>query len=277
MGKIKGIIYKYLSPSNKVYIGQTLNEERRKKEFKNLTSVYSGLKLENARKKYGPENFKYEVLFQKEYDDIESAITELNDKEIEFIHKYNSINNGYNTSSGGYSLRDIMLDLTCKKRMVESLKKYYQTHENPFKGKKHTKETKQILREKSLGRESGFYGKSFSDEQRMLNSEKLKKYYQTHENPFKGKKHTKETRKKLVAQIDINTSNIINIYSSLSKAAFAVNKSKYTDIIKRVCDGYISPLTNKKYETAYGYKWKFINKDEGSTTIEKSLLDNETK
>ena len=48
---MKGIIYKYTSPSNKVYIGQTLNEERRRKEFLNLKKQYGGLKINNARKK----------------------------------------------------------------------------------------------------------------------------------------------------------------------------------------------------------------------------------
>lgn len=44
-----GVIYKYTSPSNKVYIGQTTDEEMRKYRFK--TSVnYGGLKIDNARK-----------------------------------------------------------------------------------------------------------------------------------------------------------------------------------------------------------------------------------
>ena len=30
----RGIIYKYISPSNKVYIGQTINEKNRKRQHK---------------------------------------------------------------------------------------------------------------------------------------------------------------------------------------------------------------------------------------------------
>lgn len=278
MEKIKGIIYKYKSPSNKVYIGQTLNEERRKKEFQNLNDKYGGKKIENARKKHGPQNFEYTVLFQKEFCNIEEAIKELNLKEIEFIQQYDSIKNGYNISSGGDSLRNIMRDVSCKERMINSLKKYYETHDNPFKGKKHTDETKKILREKALGRPSNFRGCTIDDKKRSLQSENLKKYYETHNNPFKGKKHSdetlkkiKETRQNLIAQINAETNEIIHIYPNLSQAARAVHNSKYTDIIRYVCEGYVSPLTGVKYETAYGYKWKFIKKDEGSTTIEQTL------
>ena len=81
---MKGIIYKYTSPSGKVYIGQTLNEERRKKEFLDLKIFYSGTRLENARQKYGPENFKYEILV-KDVNDIEL----LNNLEIYYIQKFN--------------------------------------------------------------------------------------------------------------------------------------------------------------------------------------------
>ena len=60
---MKGIIYKYTSPSNKVYIGQTTNEKKRKRVFLNENNEdYAGLKINNARKKYGPKSFKYEVL-----------------------------------------------------------------------------------------------------------------------------------------------------------------------------------------------------------------------
>lgn len=63
---MRGIIYKYTSPSEKVYIGQTYN----------------------ARRKYGPDAFEYEVLFAIETEDKE----------------FDSINSGYNTLEGGTSV-----------------------------------------------------------------------------------------------------------------------------------------------------------------------------
>lgn len=56
---ITGIIYKYTSPSNKIYVGKTINESERKHAF--LTKErYAGIKIDNARAKYGPKNFKYD-------------------------------------------------------------------------------------------------------------------------------------------------------------------------------------------------------------------------
>lgn len=46
---IRGIIYKYTSPSGKHYIGQTINENQRRKIFNNLNLAYAGLKIDNAR------------------------------------------------------------------------------------------------------------------------------------------------------------------------------------------------------------------------------------
>ena len=285
MKKINGIIYKYESPNNKVYIGQTVNEERRRKEFFNIKKSYSGLKINNARLKYKPENFKYEILYSKEYDNIKESIEDLNEKEEFFIKKYNSVKNGYNTSIGGESIRAVMQDEDCKQRMINSLQEYYKTHENPFKGKKHSKETKEVLKQKCLGRRSSFAGKKCTEKAKEKQALLLQEYYKTHENPFKGKKHSKETleciqntRKYNVAKINPQNDEIIEIYKSLLSAAKSCG-IKTPDIIKKVCDKYISP-TGLKYEIAYSFKWKFVLKDKGSTTTERAsnvLTNDETK
>lgn len=94
----------YTSPSNKQYIGQTINERGRKNAFYNLKHVYSdGGKLENARKKYGPENFKYEILDRVILEDKLSLIKKLNILEQEYISKFNTYNYGYNSTIGGIS------------------------------------------------------------------------------------------------------------------------------------------------------------------------------
>ncbi len=61
---IEGIIYLYESPNRKRYVGQTTNEKQRRLTFCNLNRSYGGAKIDNARKKYLPENFKYMVLFK---------------------------------------------------------------------------------------------------------------------------------------------------------------------------------------------------------------------
>lgn len=100
----KGIIYKYTAPSGKVYIGQTRDERnRRLRWFRMTPQYYAGGKLEEARRKYGPENFEYEVLLKIETDNEEELTKILNQKEIEYIDLYDSIKEGYNMDIGGNS------------------------------------------------------------------------------------------------------------------------------------------------------------------------------
>ena len=68
-----GIIYKYTSPADKVYIGQTTQEKRRRKTFLNLNKSYGGDKIDAARAKYGPETFNYEVLYSSYFKTKEEA------------------------------------------------------------------------------------------------------------------------------------------------------------------------------------------------------------
>lgn len=141
---IKGIIYKYTSPSDKVYIGQTVDERTRRKKFLNTNISYAGLKIDNARKKYGPLNFKYEVLETISNNNLDSLIEELNKLEIYYIGLYNSFKNGYNMSIGGdgsvgYKLDDEQREKIRKRLLVN----------NPFKGKKHTQRVKDIISDKN--------------------------------------------------------------------------------------------------------------------------------
>lgn len=99
---IEGIIYKYTSPSGKSYIGQTTRELYRRRMWFG-TGRYTGgkSKIDRARRKYGPENFKYEVLLKNMYSTIELATMDLNRWETYFIGLYDTYNNGYNSTLGG--------------------------------------------------------------------------------------------------------------------------------------------------------------------------------
>lgn len=270
---MKGIIYKYTSPSGKVYIGQTLNEERRKKEFLDLRIFYSGTRLENARQKYGPENFKYEILESKDYETIEEALNDLNSLESYYIGLYDSFKNGYNMTYGGEGVRGIVFDEKTRKKISEKLKEYFKTNTNPFKNRHHTEETKQKLREIAKGRESPFKGKKWSEEQRKKISERAKLNV-GEKNGFFGKKHTEKTKKaisdansKPVIQIDIKTNQIIKRFKSAKEAGESLNKPRGNAEILKVCSKYVSP-SGRHYKTAFGYKWEYDNNLKGSTTNE---------
>ena len=85
---MKGIIYKYTSPSGKVYIGQTTNEKKRRQGFLCITNesyTKPNSKIDRARKKYHPSNFIYEILFTKEYENGDGMVEELNELEKKYI------------------------------------------------------------------------------------------------------------------------------------------------------------------------------------------------
>lgn len=98
---MRGIIYKYVSPSGKYYIGQTTNEEDRRYKFLNLNQSYGSSKINNARKKYNPEKFSYEILYEHESDSLEELRLILGEKEVEYIKQFDSIKQGYNYQEGG--------------------------------------------------------------------------------------------------------------------------------------------------------------------------------
>lgn len=89
---MKGI-YKITNPNGLVYIGQSIDIEKRFSYYKKY-KCKSQTKLYNSLVKYGPQSHVFEVL-------IECSIDELNKNEKKFILEYNSFENGLNLTTGG--------------------------------------------------------------------------------------------------------------------------------------------------------------------------------
>lgn len=82
-------IYKITNPSEKIYIGQSLNIERRMKQYSKV-QCEGQKKLYHSIKKYGWNKHIFEIL-------LECEISELNDKERYYQDLYSSTNkNGLN-------------------------------------------------------------------------------------------------------------------------------------------------------------------------------------
>lgn len=99
---MKGFIYKVTNKVNgKSYIGQTRYtvEFRWRQHQHKKDNAY----FHNAIKKYGIENFIVETLEECDYKDLDS-------KEIFYIAKYDTFNNGYNLTIGGSGNRTLVLD-----------------------------------------------------------------------------------------------------------------------------------------------------------------------
>lgn len=91
--------------NNKVYIGQSINIEKRVKEHFYKVQCSKDISfnsiLHQAIRKYGAENFTWEVL-------IECSIEDIDKLEQKYIQEYNSIApNGYNILIGGQKTRAI--------------------------------------------------------------------------------------------------------------------------------------------------------------------------
>jgi len=90
------IIYKATNKINgKFYIGKTIHSLKNRKRKHIWESKKPKHYFQTALKKYGIENFKWEILYTA------STKQELNEKEIYYISKLSSNTIGYNLTSGG--------------------------------------------------------------------------------------------------------------------------------------------------------------------------------
>lgn len=224
------------------YTGKTI-EERLMKHF--TETVRHNHKNANWIKKH-----KHEIEIVLIEDGI-STIEEAWNKEIEYIKMYHNL--GYNltnTSEGGKGAG-------CAEN-------------NPFYGKKHSEETKEVMSSKAkqhIGENNNFYGKKHTDETKKKISESRIGKYIGENNSFYGKLHSEESRKKMsisgakkdmsrfnkkVSQIDKITNEVIKIWDSIAEAAQEIIGDKTSGTrISAACKG--------KIKTAGGYIWKYID------------------
>jgi hypothetical protein len=137
-------IYKITSPSNKIYVGQSIDIERRFKHYKNLKEIKGQKKIYYSIKKYGYENHVFEILEKCNVDELDS-------KEEYWIVFYDSCNKGLNISEGGGSFGKFNKG---KKRSTKVKNKISQTKQkNP---RKTTKEMIQLYRDTSKSKKEVF-------------------------------------------------------------------------------------------------------------------------
>ena len=153
-----------------------------------LKYIGSGTHFLRAVKKYGKENFCRKIIA------IAYSKEELNLLEIKFIRNHNAVKSKkyYNLGKGGEGNTSIPSKETrqkmseMRKNHNHSIKTIEKMKINSYwKGKHRTKEEKQHLREINIGKFAGennyFYGKHFLGQL----------------NPFYGKRHTLESKKKM--------------------------------------------------------------------------------
>lgn len=145
-------IYKITSPTKKVYIGQSVNIERRFSTYKRNNPINKQPRLYGSFKKYGIENHKFEII-------CECGIFELNDKERYYQDLFSATDkNSLNCILQKTSNLDYVSSLETRKKISEKAKGRKHTIETKLKlslahtGKKLSPEHKEKLRLKLVGR-----------------------------------------------------------------------------------------------------------------------------
>lgn len=230
-------VYRHIAPNGKMYVGIT--SQKPEKRWSGGRGYGYNTYFAHAIQKYGWDNFEHEII--KEHLTKEQA--EL--IEIELIKRWDLTNRdkGYNLSHGGNAIgkhseeskkkmsdakRDRALPQEVIKRIAEA-----------NRGKTHTEEYKDYMSKIHSGKNNPMYGRRGSL------------------SPLYGTKHTDETKIKMsqkarkfaVVQLDKDTYEVLNIFSSTLEAERATGA--YHSHISRCCKG--------KENIIKGYRWKYYD------------------
>jgi group I intron endonuclease len=227
------IVYKVTNKINgKVYIGITRHhlEKRKREHYDKAKYQQSNSIFHNALLKYDKNDFMWEVINKADTFD------ELSEMEITYIKKYNSFNEGYNSTSGG-ERSFIMSDITKEKLKNINLG-----------SKKHSDEWKQHLSETMKGDKNPFYGKKHSD-------------------VVKNKLRNVHTGKKLSIEIKLKISQShkgkhIGGDNNSAVRVIDIKKNKIYSCIKDASDE-----NNLTYQTLYGWLTKFPHRNKTNLRI----------
>lgn len=197
-------IYKITNPQGKIYIGQSINIEERKLQYKHLSSYSLGRKIYNSIKKYGWENHIHEII-------EECPLDKLDERELYWGNIYNTLNeSGLNLKLG--EGRGVVSEET-KKKMSESAKRIM------------TKEHRKKLSEAKLGRK-----RSEEEKQTLRVPKKSNKNYLN--NVGKWESHTQP-----ILQFD-KERNLLAEYRTIKEAELKYHpKGKWGNNIVNCCRG----------------------------------------
>lgn len=148
-------IYKITNPNGRVYIGQSVNIEKRLLEYKKIRCPYQ-YRLLSSLKKYGPENHIFEIIEECDIDN-------LNARERFWQDHYEVL------SEKG--LNCILTSCNSKSGEISEETKFKIS--NSMKGKLHSLETKMKMSESRRGVNNHNFGKSLSPEHKLKISQSL--------------------------------------------------------------------------------------------------------
>jgi group I intron endonuclease len=218
-------IYKITSPSNKIYVGQSINIEKRWKVYKHI-SCKKQVKLYNSLLKYKPENHIFELI-------EECSLEQLNEHEVYWKQHYINLLGWENM------LFCELYDNSKGPRSEEVKNKIRES----TKGRKINEEWRENIIKSSIGKKILWGDKISKSKKGCIYSEerntKISKANKGKKGPIKS-----------VIQYDLDNS-IIKIHPSMKEAANFININHISGI-QACCCGL--------QKTAHKYKWSYEEK-----------------
>lgn len=261
-------IYKITSPSNKIYIGQSIDIEKRFRQYKRL-SCKSQVRLYNSIKKYGWDNHKTEII---EY----CLLEHLHEREIYWKQiELNKVNNdwskvlfcGLYDKGGGprseETKKKISKTSTGQRKSEKTKQKISQSNKGIKRnlGKHHSEEIKNKISQSNKGKivsdetkakkRVSMLGKTASDETKKKMSISALGKPKSEEHKFNMMKNRSNVIKGVVLSNNKNI-NQYNLEGNFIKEWPSITEAKKT--IK----GDINACCSGKQKTAGGFIWKFV-------------------
>lgn len=241
-------IYKITNKINgKIYVGQSIDIEERWKQheykaFNTNSNAYNSA-IHQAFRKYGVENFEYQVIEL-------CSVEELDEKEIYWIDKLGTLSpNGYNILPGGQKTRASTRILFCKKCGKEICRDNESGLCRSCVQIK-TDISKEELYQALLNNNGNFtkVGTIYGISDNAIRK-KCKNYGLPHLSSDYKPIKTKINQKRPVQSLNIITGEIVSTYESIADAARDLGIKKGNHITE-ACQG--------KIKSAYGFYWQYI-------------------
>jgi group I intron endonuclease len=174
-------IYKIINPKGRIYIGQSVNIERRKGNYSKLQDCKNQIKLYRSLKKYGFSSHIFEVL-------EECTIDELNKKERYWQDFYNVLEEGLNCKLTKTEDKSGLMSKELRDRLSKSHLQRNSTEEGKISIRKRVENTDYIKRTANTDYKKKVLNTDYA--KRTLNFDYEKKVNNTNYSEI-GKKHMK--------------------------------------------------------------------------------------
>lgn len=252
----KGVIYKITNlVTNKIYIGKTTKDPDEYWHYHKIRANggYVNKYLYSSMNKHGVENFTFKVIEEIEDISIDKLNSQLNALEQHHISSLGSkVPDGYNLTDGGEGT----LGMVFSKEHRENISKSCKGRRSPRKGATLSEKTKEKLSKVRMGRFKGednhFYGKKHTEETKKIIKDKNTEYQNRPE--IKRQNKLKQPHRISVGMYSLSGELLMTFISLTDAKRWIAKNTEYKGDV-----GTLSKAVSKG-NVSYGYKWKKLDK-----------------